>query len=125
MQSGEELDKPIFNETECQKMRDTYPRCKAMMDICYRIPTAITCVPANMYCERTQASNFDATGLNPYDIRKKCAGDSGLCYNELDAIETYANLPEVRWELGVDDEAGQYRGCDNSVGARFGFTGDG
>ncbi|KAI8140338.1 Alpha/Beta hydrolase protein [Fennellomyces sp. T-0311] len=117
--------KPIFEESECQKMRDAYPRCKLLMDACYRLPSAVTCVPANMYCERTQQGNFDKTGLNPYDIRKECAGDSGLCYEEITAIDKYANDPALRWELGVDDEAGEYSGCTDSVGYRFGLAGDG
>ncbi|KAI9499237.1 Alpha/Beta hydrolase protein [Zychaea mexicana] len=117
--------KPLFDEEECEKMRNAYPRCEKLMTACYKFPSSLTCVPAYTYCERTQQGNFDATGLNPYDIRKNCTGDSGLCYDEIDAIGKYANLPEVRWEFGVDDDAGEYSGCSDSVGYRFALTGDG
>ncbi|KAG2226576.1 hypothetical protein INT45_005062, partial [Circinella minor] len=117
--------KPIYDEQECEEMRNTYPRCESLMTACYKYPSPITCVPANLYCEKTQQGNFGATGLNPYDIRKKCTGESGLCYDEIDAISKYANDPELRWELGVDNEAGEYNGCSESVGHLFSLTGDG
>lgn len=119
------IDKPLFDEQECAHMRKTYPRCKALATLCYNYPSAVTCVPASLYCQKTQQENFGKTGLNPYDIRRPCAGDSGLCYDEIDWIETYANQPEVRAALGVDYEAGNYTGCDDSVGYRFALTGDG
>ena len=106
-------------------MRDTYPRCKMLMDACYKFPSALTCAPAEFYCTRTQQNNFMKTGLNPYDIRRKCEGDNDLCYEEIVAIDNYANDPAIRWELGVDDEAGNYSGCSNSVGYRFALSGDG
>ena len=96
-----------------------------MMDACYKMPSALTCVPANLYCERAIQEPFFSTGLNPYDIRKPCAGDSGLCYEEIEAIAKYANKPEVRRELGVDEKAGQYEGCDEGVGYNFATAGDG
>ncbi|CDS04150.1 hypothetical protein LRAMOSA07105 [Lichtheimia ramosa] len=117
--------KPIYSEEQCQEQRDKYPRCKLMMDACYKMPSALTCVPANLYCERAIQAPFDSTGLNPYDIRKPCAGNSGLCYEEIEAIGKYANKPEVRLELGVDEKAGQYEGCDDSVGYNFATAGDG
>ncbi|KAI9317596.1 Alpha/Beta hydrolase protein [Dichotomocladium elegans] len=115
---------PIFDDATCKKMADSYPRCKMMMDACYNVPISLTCVPAELMCSRSTNDVFTKTGLNPYDIRKKCEGDSGLCYNEIEAITKYANRPEVRWELGVDEQAGEYNGCADSVGYQFAMTGD-
>ncbi|KAL0092456.1 Alpha/Beta hydrolase protein [Phycomyces blakesleeanus] len=115
---------PIFDKKTCQGMVDTYPRCKSLMDTCYKHPSALTCIPATLYCEKTQAGPFDKTGLNPYDIRMDCEGDSGLCYNLIESIEIWANEDKVRAELGVDPKAGNYTGCSDSVGFRFGKTGD-
>ena len=95
------------------------------MTECYKDKSPDTCVSANSYCQETQQNNYLATGLNPYDIRKQCAGNSGLCYEELDAIDKYANDPEVRKTLGASDEAGDFTGCSNSVGRQFSATGDG
>ncbi|RCH80744.1 hypothetical protein CU097_003785, partial [Rhizopus azygosporus] len=115
---------PIFNETTCKDMEVTYPRCESLMNACYRFPTSLTCIPAGLYCESRQAGPFEQTGLNPYDIRMKCEGDSGLCYNLIEAIQDYANKPEVISNLGVDPEVEKYESCSNSVGYRFGTTGD-
>lgn len=116
--------KPIFDEETCEKMTNTYSRCKNLMDACYKMPNSFTCVPANLYCEKTQAGAFSKTGLNPYDIRRECEGDSGLCYDLIEAIDGYANSDEVRESLGVDAQAGKYSGCNDAVGYRFFQTGD-
>lgn len=117
--------KPIFDEETCEKMRNAYPRCEKLSKACYSLPSSLTCIPAGLYCERVTNGPFDKTGLNPYDIRKKCEGDSGLCYNLIEAIEVYANDKDVRANLGVDEAAGKYAGCSDSVGYRFYQTGDG
>lgn len=106
-------------------MEHTYDRCKTLMDACYNMPSSLTCVPANLYCEKSQTGAFDKTGLNPYDIRRKCEGDSGLCYDLIETIDGYANREDVRQNLGVDQKAGKYSGCSDSVGYRFYQTGDG
>ena len=118
------VDKPLFDEQECEEMRSGYPFCEKLLTACYQFPSAITCVPPTLYCERIR-DRYEATGLNPYDIRKKCTGDPGLCYDVIDAIVKYANNPEVRWELGVDNEAGEFYGYPKSVNYRFTFSGDG
>ncbi|KAF7725282.1 hypothetical protein EC973_000292 [Apophysomyces ossiformis] len=117
--------KPIYDKETCDQMEKTYPRCKKLMDICYNHPSRFACVPAAYYCEKTQDGPFASTGLNPYDIRRKCEGDNGLCYDLIEAIDRYANQDEVRFEMGVDPEAGKYQGCNDAVGDRFTFTGDG
>jgi cathepsin A (carboxypeptidase C) len=116
--------KPIFDEDTCKSMIDSYPRCEMLMNACYKYNNALTCIPAGLYCQKSQADAFDKTGLNPYDIRKLCEGDSGLCYTAIEAIEVYANDADVRAELGVDEQAGKYAGCSDSVGYRFVQTGD-
>lgn len=117
--------KPLFDDETCKKMRDNYPRCEKLSRACYDHPNSLTCVSAGIYCEKAVAGQFDKTGLNPYDIRRKCEGDTGLCYDIMESIDAYANDDEVRKNLGVDEAAGKYSGCSNSVGYRFGLDGDG
>ena len=64
---------------------------------------------------------FDKTGLNIYDIRKRCDEGNPLCYDILNDIETWANLPEVQDALGVDV---RFTGCNDDVGKKFLRSGD-
>ncbi|KAI8968842.1 Alpha/Beta hydrolase protein [Mycotypha africana] len=116
--------RPFLNQTVCAAMNNTYPRCQSLMDTCYRNPSPSTCVPADMFCEQSQTGAFDATGLNPYDIRRACEGTSGLCYDQIALIEQYANLQEVKENLGVDKSIVQYESCSDAVGYRFFQAGD-
>ncbi|KAG2226574.1 hypothetical protein INT45_005060, partial [Circinella minor] len=117
---------PLFDEKICKKMRDTYPRCEKLMTTCYEQQLPLTCIPAELYCIKTQQSIFYESGLNlnPYDIRKTCAGESGLCYAEIDSITKYANSMKVRRELGVDDAARKFSSCTDSVAEQFEKTAD-
>ncbi|CAO3648403.1 unnamed protein product [Mucor hiemalis] len=113
---------PIFDKETCDSMSGKASRCEKLTDACYKFPSKITCFPADVYCERLYNEPFDKTGLNPYDIRRKCEGDN--CYAIMEAIDKYANSEEVRKNLGVDEKAGNYTGCSDSVGYRFGLDGD-
>lgn len=106
-------------------MKAAYPRCDMMMMSCYQLPTALTCTPAEMYCESTQTKPFQATGLNPYDIRVKCEAGSGLCYDRISVIQSFANRVDTKTNLGVDPQVTKYETCSDTVGIRFGKTGDG
>ncbi|KAI8089447.1 Alpha/Beta hydrolase protein [Halteromyces radiatus] len=117
---------PIFDDKTCAELENAYPKCYGLMTACYRYPSSLTCVPASLYCEKsTGMGQYTKTGLNPYDIRMKCEGNTGLCYELMEAIDNYANLEKVRTNLGVDPAAGKYSGCTDSVGFMFGLTGDG
>ncbi|CAO3613987.1 unnamed protein product [Cunninghamella echinulata] len=116
---------PFFDKETCAQMEKTYPHCETLSKACYKFPSRLTCIPSSLYCEKHQGGEaFAATGLNPYDIRRKCEGDNGLCYNIIGAVEKYANLPHVRAALGADSQAGNYTGCSDKVGTRFSLTGD-
>lgn len=105
-------------------MRKSYPRCLQLLNTCNKYPSSLTCVPAGIYCESYTKGPFDKTGLNPYDIRLQCPSNATLCYEILDGLQKFANLPEVRDELGVDEEAGDYLSCNDNVGFRFHMGGD-
>ncbi|KAI8071409.1 Alpha/Beta hydrolase protein [Gongronella butleri] len=123
--TNDSVYQPVFDENTCQQLEKRYPRCERLAKVCYKFPSPLTCVPASLYCEKyTGGDDFEKTGLNVYDIRKKCEGDSGLCYNIMEAIDRYANLPSVKEDLGVDPATGNFTGCTDSVGTRFALDGD-
>lgn len=65
------------------------------------------------------------SGLNPYDIRKKCdrSKDGDLCYKEMGWIETYMNDPEVRRQLGAAKDV-TFASCNMQVNQAFQLNGD-
>ncbi|KAH3686923.1 hypothetical protein WICPIJ_002084 [Wickerhamomyces pijperi] len=115
--------KKILDDKACNGMTKAYPRCAALTKACYKTKSAFACVPANTYCESRLLGPFEKTGLNYYDIRSKCESDNGLCYQGIDYLEQYLNLPQVRAALG--SEVDSYTGCSNDVFAGFALTGDG
>lgn len=111
--------KQLVSDEECEDMEKIYSRCKLLINSCYHVKRALTCVPANLYCE-TITNPFDKTGLNYYDIREPCDGDG--CYPQIAAVESYLNKPEVMEALG--SEVTRYVGCDDKVFRRFILSGD-
>ncbi|CAO3589130.1 unnamed protein product [Absidia cylindrospora] len=116
---------PFFDDKTCDEMETTYPQCYALADTCYKHPSSLTCVKAIEYCDTHQGfPQYNKTGLNPYDIRHKCEGDSGFCYHRMTAINKYTNLGNVRTTFGVDPLAGNYSVCNDVINHQFITTGD-
>jgi cathepsin A (carboxypeptidase C) len=65
-----------------------------------------------MKCNKDQLQPYQATGLNPYDVRKKCEGNN-LCYEILESVKTYLNIPEVKKALGAQVDT--YESCNMQV----------
>jgi cathepsin A (carboxypeptidase C) len=112
---------PILPEETCEQMRSKYPTCKSLISACYQYKTPFTCVPGSFYCNSAMIQPFQQTGLNIYDIRKKCDPSNPLCYDILNDIETYLNTPSIQEELGVDV---QYEGCKRDINMNFLLAGD-
>ncbi|GJJ07710.1 hypothetical protein Clacol_001915 [Clathrus columnatus] len=95
------------------------PRCQRLLvENCYDIFDDMACNAAVNFCDSEISAPLWATGLNVYDISKKCLGDS-LCYLEEDQIASYLDLPHVRDTLGVPSNIGNFSGCSDIVGNNF------
>lgn len=110
----------VISDEECEELEEVYPRCARLISNCYASQNAFTCLPAYLYCESRILGPYTKTGLNVYDIRKKC--DGGLCYEEMEYIDTFMNKPEVMTALGA--EVDSYTSCDSGVFQQFILTGD-
>ncbi|PRQ73141.1 Alpha/Beta hydrolase fold [Rhodotorula toruloides] len=115
---------PIFSEQECRSIESKVPTCQRLVDYCYKAPSRFTCVPATLSCWQI-AGPIQQSGLNPYDIRKKCdrSKDGDLCYKEMGWIETYMNDPEVRRQLGAAKDV-TFASCNMQVNQAFQLNGD-
>lgn len=123
MACGEGGYKPVLDQDTCTQMEKDYPKCALLTKICYDAPSALTCVPATYYCTSKLESPYLETGLNPYDIRKKCADEGGNCYEEMDFLDEYLNLEFVKLAVGASN-IDIFTSCDDTVFRNFILSGD-
>ncbi|KAJ6602827.1 serine carboxypeptidase [Mycena vulgaris] len=111
---------PVQDIQTCVQMKARLPRCvKWLKESCQDQFDLINCEAAMTFCSVATMIPYFATGLNQYDITKKC-GDSDLCYDEIDEIIKYLNQKDVQALLGVD--VSTYDSCSNDVGRDFSLT---
>ncbi|KAJ9070838.1 hypothetical protein DSO57_1003303 [Entomophthora muscae] len=113
---------PILKKKECLKMQSEFPACRKKIKKCYASKKVKKCVKAEDYCEKVLMGPFSQTGLNPYDIRRKC-GDNPLCYDLTATIEAFLRKESLREELGAANPK-DFKACSGKVGKRFYKSGD-
>ncbi|PSK48664.1 Carboxypeptidase Y A [Elsinoe australis] len=111
----------VLDESQCQAMDNALPRCKSLIENCYKSESVWSCVPASIYCNNGLIGPYQRTGMNPYDVRKKC-GDNSLCYDELTWIQEWLNQKDVMKALGA--EVDSYDSCNMDINRNFLFAGD-
>lgn len=121
MACGKGGEDAVLDPEECDNMAASIPRCLSLIESCYESNSVWSCVPATIYCNNAQMGPYQKTGKNVYDIRTECKGGN-LCYEELQYIDDYLNLPEVKEKLGVEVE--EYQGCNFDINRNFLFAGD-
>lgn len=110
----------IFDEATCTSMRSKVSLCERLTSACYSSPNRFTCVPATLACWQI-AGPIQASGYNPYDLRKKCdrdGEDGPLCYKQIEWIETYLNKPEIKKELGAAPDR-TFESCNMKINQAF------
>ncbi|KAK9763844.1 hypothetical protein K7432_009137 [Basidiobolus ranarum] len=114
----------VLSKETCKKMYAAVPQCYQLATKCYQKPTFKNCDAATTYCSNHIENLYYQSGLNPYDVRKKCDPNSSLCYDIEAGIDIWLNRPEIRSELGVAKEVGKFESCSNAVGDNFSKTPD-
>ncbi|KAG8791094.1 hypothetical protein FRC17_008802, partial [Serendipita sp. 399] len=113
---------PVLPISTCVRIRKALPRCQALLESeCLHRFDTMSCQAAATMCDNEIALPFFSSGLNPYDISKKCDGpiEETLCYPLTKYIGQYLNLPDTRRRLGVDGKVGEFRSCSDAVGEDF------
>lgn len=123
MGCGEGGYKQVLSDEQCLQLERDYPKCALLNRVCYDIPLALTCVPSTMYCESKLFGPYSNTGLNPYDIRRKCDNEGGECYQDLLYVEDYLNLESVKEAVGASN-IDIFSSCDEKVFRNFIASGD-
>lgn len=96
-------------------------RCQALMVSCYSYPSRWACIPAGLYCQHTLLAPYQHP--DPMDIRLRCPHQK-YYYATEQGLETYANNPDVRRSLGVDEQAPRFENCRSAIERRFLLTMD-
>ncbi|KAI8377654.1 Alpha/Beta hydrolase protein [Radiomyces spectabilis] len=113
---------PVLDERTCRSMDRQYPACARLIQNCYDSQSVFACLPAAMKCNKDQIQPYQQTGMNPYDVREKCKGGNGLCYEILDSVQTYLNRKEIMETIGAETEG--YKSCNMEINFRFNMAGD-
>ena len=109
--------KAAVGKAEHAVMAAAPPACIAGIRACQN--TTATCLPALELCEMSLEIPYTLTGMNPYDMRAKCAVPP-LCY-DFSNVKKYLQRDDVRAALGVK---GRWADCSKSVTIRFELSGD-
>lgn len=110
----------------CLSLEQKAKTCESLTESCYKYNNRLTCLPASLYCWSNLYGPAQQSGLNLYDVRRKCdrEKDGPLCYREMEWIETYMNKPDVRKAWGADNDV-NFESCNTDVNKAFLFQGDG
>ena len=98
-------------------MQNAVPACQEAIQLCQEVPE--TCVLAIDICNLALLEPYTLTGMNPYDMRIKCAKPP-LCY-DFSNVGRFLARAEVMSYLGVTKE---WQDCNRGVTLLFELSGD-
>eukprot|EP00588_Corethron_pennatum_P014123 CAMPEP_0194265376 /NCGR_PEP_ID=MMETSP0169-20130528/640_1 /TAXON_ID=218684 /ORGANISM="Corethron pennatum, Strain L29A3" /LENGTH=536 /DNA_ID=CAMNT_0039005827 /DNA_START=74 /DNA_END=1684 /DNA_ORIENTATION=- len=111
----------VFSKLVYETMTAIVPKCVAMIQKCNSGDSYVdgfACQAAFASCNLGLTSPYQATGLNPYDIRIRCEKPP-LCY-DFDSVSTFLNAASTKRALGVDEEkVHAWNACNFGINAQF------
>jgi len=111
----------VVNQATYEKMKVDAKSCAHLIHECNSKTkdgnNNFICQNANYQCEKAGMGTYDATGLNPYDIRKKCQVQP-LCY-DFSNVETWLNKDTTRRSLHVSEKSNKWQTCNDNVNTKF------
>lgn len=99
--------RPLFNHSVCLEWSRNLKNCHDRIAACEVAGNdPVVCfTPDDNICSTIVDYVASELGLNPFDIQRKCVGDSELCYEIFPALFEYMNSTSTRRALGVDKDA--------------------
>lgn len=80
----------LFNDSACAVIQDAAGHCERLLEICNKSDyDFVLCQPLLQHCREKSVFFIQDTGLNPYDFRRKCEGES--CYAIEEIAAEYMN----------------------------------
>ncbi|CAO1617597.1 unnamed protein product [Parajaminaea phylloscopi] len=113
------------DSSTCASLEQKGKTCQSLVQTCYKYNTRLTCLPAALYCWSNLYGPAQDSGLNLYDLRKKCdrEKDGQLCYREMEWMEVYMNKPEVKKAFGASNDV-DFQSCNLDINKGFLLQGD-
>ena len=110
----------VISETEYETMKAVVPQCQTLIHECNAGESVINnfaCQSAFLVCNLGLTSPYQATGLNPYDIRKQCEVPP-LCY-DFGGISKFMNSPATKKALGIEKKSAKWESCNMGINMKF------
>jgi len=111
----------VVDEGVYDAMKKAVPACTALIHKCESGDSTIddfACQAAFVTCNIALTSPYQATGLNPYDIRKKCEVPP-LCY-DFSHVKDWLNLESTKKALNVDEtHSHSWEACNFGINGKF------
>ncbi|KAF9654418.1 serine carboxypeptidase [Thelephora ganbajun] len=110
---------------QCSSMKIGSAVCERLVRACYRFPTRAGCLSTAYYCYSQLYTPMEKTGLNLYDVRKKCnVPEYGPeCFPEIGWLGSWMNGEDVKRSLGVDPTL-TFEACKADVSNEFALQAD-
>jgi len=110
----EKLGKPVITLDTYEQMVQAWGQCKPQIEKCEQSESG--CNIAQFICNQNLIGPYEATGLNPYNIREECKVKP-LCYDFSDVTD-YLNDAGIQTTLGVKKGI-KWQSCNMTVNSMF------
>lgn len=111
----------VVEEGVYDAMKKAVPACTKLVHQCESGENTLdnfACQAAFVTCNLALTSPYQATGLNPYDIRKKCEVPP-LCY-DFSFVKDWLNLESTKKSLNVDEfQSHSWEACNFGINMKF------
>lgn len=111
----------VVDEKVYDAMKAVVPKCTKLIHQCNAGDSTLNnfaCQSAFVLCNMGLTSPYQATGLNPYDIRKKCEHPP-LCY-DFSFVGEFLNLESTKTALGIDEKhSHNWQACNYGINMKF------
>jgi len=111
----------VVDESVYEAMKAAVPACTKLIHQCNQGDNTLdnfACQAAFVTCNIGLTSPYQATGLNPYDIRKQCEVPP-LCY-DFSNVEKWLNTESTKKALNVDEtHSHSWKSCNFGINMKF------
>ena len=111
----------VVDESTYEAMKAAVPKCVSLIHKCNEgdgVVNTFACQSAFLVCNMALTSPYQMTGLNPYDIRIKCAKPP-LCY-DFSQVEVFLNSESTKQALHVDEtHSHAWESCNFGINMKF------